>query len=275
MIPSRLIVVEGLAGSGKSTLARYLGDVLEARGISHHVVLEGELDHPADFESVAWMPRASFRVLCERHPADAASMIRVGVPQDSGFLIPYGKLRVAGATGDAALHDLAEHDIYDLPPDDYRRLALRRWQQFGRTAAAQPDVWVFDCCLLQNPITTLVFKHNVDVAIVREHIRQVIDAVAELKPLVVHLNSGDIRATLDRIVPQRPLEWWNSFVSYHTEQAYGQAHRLHGIDGTVQALQDRRRMEEDLLAALPIQSVCLDTSQGWEEARAALADLIT
>lgn len=275
MITSRLIVVEGIAGSGKSTLARHLGDLLAGRGIPHRVVLEGDLDHPADFESVAWLPQSGFAALCDRHPVDAATMAGASVPYEGGVLIPYGKLQAAGSADQAALRELAAHDIYEQPADDFRRLALRRWQEFARIAAAEPDVWVFDCCLLQNPITTLVIKHNADDLVVRDHLRAVVDAVADLDPIVVHLNPGDIRATLDRVVPQRSATWWDYFVGYHTEQAYGRAHELNGIDGTVRALQARQLLEEDLLASLPIRSIRIDTSAGWAAARTALADLIS
>jgi len=65
---SRLIVLEGVAGSGKSTLARFVGDLLAARGAPHRVVLEGDLDHPADYESIAWLPEPAFADLLDRHP---------------------------------------------------------------------------------------------------------------------------------------------------------------------------------------------------------------
>ena len=135
-------------------------------------------------------------------------------------------------------------------------------------------MWVFDCCLLQNPITTLVMKHDVDVHVVGEHIRMLVEAVVDLQPIVVYLNPGHIRAALDRVIPQRPAAWWDHFVSYHTQQAYGRKHGLQGADGVVRALQARRRLEEDLLARLPIRSVRIDTSQGWDAARSALVELI-
>ena len=231
------------------------------------MVLEGDLDHPADFESVAWMSQSGFAALCDRHPVDAASMARVCVPYEGGVLIPYGKLHAAGSADQAALREASRHTTSTSSPqttsDD---LALRRWQEFGRIAAAEPDVWVLDCCLLQNPITTLVMKHNADDLVVRDHLRAVIDAVADLDPIVVYLDPGDIRATLDRVVPQRSASWWDYFVGYHTEQAYGRAHELNGIDGTVRALQARQRLEEDLLASLPIRSIRIDTSAGWDAA---------
>jgi adenylylsulfate kinase-like enzyme len=63
MTQSRLIVIEGVARAGKSTLARYAGDLLKARGAPHHGIVEGDLNHLADYESVAWLPSGSFRAI--------------------------------------------------------------------------------------------------------------------------------------------------------------------------------------------------------------------
>lgn len=176
--------------------------------------------------------------------------------------------------GASALDDLATHDIYELPEPTYRRLALQRWQAFGKQASAEPDIWVLECCLLQNPITTLLVKHNCDEWVIREHIGAVIEAVSALDPIVVHLYQDDIRAALDRVIAQRPTDWCDFFVSYHTQQEYGLAHQLHGIEGTVQALAARQRLEEKLLMQLPVAAMRIDTSAGWDDAKSILRELI-
>ena len=50
---TKLILVEGLPGSGKTTTAVFVADWLKEHGMETAVFLEGSLDHPADFESVA------------------------------------------------------------------------------------------------------------------------------------------------------------------------------------------------------------------------------
>lgn len=271
---SRLIVLEGVAGSGKSTLARFVGDLLATRGAPHRVVLEGDLDHPADYESTAWLPQPEFAGLLDGHPLDAGPIADLATEFDGGFLVPYGKLRAGGVVSASALDDLSARDIYELPEPTYRRLALERWRAFGKRAAAEPDTWILDCCLLQNPLTTLLVKHNCEEQVIREHVRQVIEAVSALDPIVVHLHQDDIRATLDRVITERPAEWRDSFVRYHTQQEYGKAHHLHGIEGTVQVLAARQRLEEDLLMDLSVASLRLDMSAGWDDARTRLRALV-
>ena len=92
---SRLIVVVGVAGAGKSTLARYVGDLLKARSAPHHVIVEGDLDHPADYESVAWLPEPSYADLLDRHPSDAGPIQGSAEPHDGGLLVPYGRRRTS------------------------------------------------------------------------------------------------------------------------------------------------------------------------------------
>ena len=271
---SRLIVLEGIAGSGKSTLTRFVGDLLAARGAPHRVVLEGDLDHPADYESIAWLTQPAFADLLGRHPLDASPIADLATAFDGGLLVPYGELRASGLVSESALDDLSARDVYELPEQTYRRLALARWQAFGKRASAEPNTWVLDCCLLQNPLTTLLVRHNCEDPVIREHLRLVIEAVSALDPIVVHLHQGDIRATLDRVISERPVEWRDSFVRYHTRQEYGKAHLLHGLEGTVQALAARQRLEEELLMDLPVVSVRIDVSSGWDDARTRLRALL-
>lgn len=274
MTQSRLIVLEGVAGSGKSTLARYIGDLFEARGAAHHVIVEGDLDNPADYESVAWLSKPAYADVLDRHPLDAGLIQSCAEPHDGGFLVPYGVLRNAGLASASALDDLSGQDIYELPEPTFRRLALQRWQAFGKRASAKPDVWVLDCCLLQNPITTLLMKHNCHERVIREHIQAATEAVSALEPVVVHLHQDDIRATLDRVIAERPTAWRDFFISYHTQQEYGRAHQLHGIEGTVRALTARQRLEEELLRQMPVTAVQIDISGGWDDAKHILRKMI-
>ncbi|TFC66174.1 hypothetical protein [Cryobacterium sp. TMT2-4] len=148
MIRSRLIVLEGVAGSGKSTLASYIADLLHARGVRCHLIVEGCLDHPADYESAAWLSGPEYAHFLEQHASDGDPIERSAEPHDGGFLVPYGKLQAAGLVGTPALDALAAYDVYELAEPIYRRLVLQRWQAFAKRASAEPDTWVLDCCML-------------------------------------------------------------------------------------------------------------------------------
>lgn len=60
---SKLILIEGLPGSGKSTTARLVHEILMQKGIESELFCEGDLDHPADYESVAFL-RMTSGIVC-------------------------------------------------------------------------------------------------------------------------------------------------------------------------------------------------------------------
>lgn len=239
------------------------------------LVLEGDVDHPADFEQVAFLDGHRYEDMVTRYP-EAASTLREHLLVDGGdHLVSYGRARRSrpSALSPGLLAELAAHDVYETPPDTFRRLALRRWQLFAARALAERRTWVFDCCFLQNPLTVLLARHDVDPEVVRDHVRAVAATVRELAPVVVHLESADLRATLERAARARPPAWWEFFVEYHTRQAYGRGRGLSGVDGTVAFLRERTALERELLSELPLDLVRIDTSNGWDDAERALRDL--
>ncbi|MCY1692417.1 hypothetical protein OVA29_19285 [Exiguobacterium sp. SL14] len=52
---TRLFLVEGLPGSGKTTTAETLTPLLQEQQINTRLHIEGDLNHPADYESVAYL----------------------------------------------------------------------------------------------------------------------------------------------------------------------------------------------------------------------------
>ncbi len=51
----KLFLVEGLPGSGKTTTAEALTRLLQEQQINTRLHIEGDLNHPADYESVAYL----------------------------------------------------------------------------------------------------------------------------------------------------------------------------------------------------------------------------
>jgi tRNA uridine 5-carbamoylmethylation protein Kti12 len=66
---SRLILVEGIPGSGKTSTANFIQKWLDEHGFANRLFLEGDLDHPADYESVAYFSRPEYAQFLIDHEA--------------------------------------------------------------------------------------------------------------------------------------------------------------------------------------------------------------
>lgn len=60
---TKLILVEGLPGSGKSTTAGMIYKILKKQKVTAELFMEGNLDHPADYEGVAYFTENEFEDL--------------------------------------------------------------------------------------------------------------------------------------------------------------------------------------------------------------------
>ena len=77
---------------------------------------------------------------------------------------------------------------------------------------------------------------------------------------------------LEAAAAERPAEWLDLVVRYHTEQGYGLARGLRGFDGLVEFMRHRREVELELLPRLPVTTFRADVSDGdWDTHYAALA----
>jgi hypothetical protein len=140
---------------------------------------------------------------------------------------------------------------------------LQRWRDFTARAAGEERVYVFECCFLQNPITTLLARHDLPPEAVRAHVLALAEVVAPLAPRLVYLAQGDVAAGLEAIRRARPPEWAAYVTAYLTEQAYGRAHGLSGFGGVIDFYARRQAFELDLLHQLPLESLVLRDDAGW------------
>jgi hypothetical protein len=250
---TKLILVEGLPGSGKTTMAEFIRDGLAQRGQAPRLYPEGDLDHPADYESVACLSAAEYASVLEAFP-ECRERLRAQVETrgDEQF-VGYRKLaQLAGpAWPEALLNRLRAHEIYEQPPEKFRRLLAARWQAFADRAAGENNVYIFECCFLQNPLTMLLGRHAEPVGAAQAFVLQLAQIVRPLQPALIYLDAGRVRPTLKRVAKTRPPEWLEFVIGYHTQQGHGQAHGWKGFDGLVKFYEMRQAIEVDLLPRLP------------------------
>ncbi|MBQ8554791.1 MAG: hypothetical protein IJ438_02850 [Clostridia bacterium] len=229
---TRLYVVEGLPCSGKSTAAARLAEMLRVRGRRVCCVDEGTLEHPADYEFHAWR---------------------------DGQVIPLAGLM------EEALRELLPFKIYDgLPWETEAPVMLDKWREFVRTVEADTD-YVFNCCLLQNPMCETMMRFGMSEEESAAHIRQIAEIIRPLSPVVVYLHTADPAAAVRACAKERP-GWLEAVMDYHVNGAYGRRIEASGFAGYIACLEERQRREVRILAELPLSGhVCHDPRKNLTE----------
>lgn len=275
MTDTKLILVEGLPGSGKTTMARFIAGWLEQQGVQTDLFLEGNVDHPADFEFVARLDEQEYADLKARFPAEVgfleSQVRRVG----GDVFFRYRAMQETNSHLSPALAAaLARYEIYELPAAVYRRLLRERWQRFASRAAGGEVTYVFECCFLQNPLTMLLGRHDEGVSEVRAFVLELAAAVEGLQPRWVYLQRGDVSSTLRQAAQSRPREWLDFVIAYHTQQGHGKAQGWQGFEGLVQFYEMRQAVELALLPRLPFAGLLVNHA-GWAADQARVAEFLT
>ncbi|CEG28550.1 hypothetical protein [Bacillus sp. B-jedd] len=254
-----LILVEGLPGSGKTATAGFVKEILDECGGEARLFLEGDLDHPADMESVAFLSEGDFSILQNQYGELFAGFTR---ESNSGFLVFYGKMRRAHEDGipEELLAQLAKHDVYELSFAKNRSVITENWKRFADKAAVGDTIYVFECAFIQNPVTVGMIKYGEDEVAVQTYIELLAKAVEPLEPLLVYVGQQDIEASFRKAADERPAEWLRFFTDYYTSQGYGKTHRLEGLEGAIEILKARQTLETAIYNQLSINKTIIDNT---------------
>lgn len=275
---SKLILLEGIPGSGKSTAAINLQSFLESNGIPSRFWREGDFDHPADFEGIARLSKASYQELISFHPELSELFEKYTSIRGDDYLLKYRKLQSLHPQqiDQSLMDELSRLDVYDgLPMEEYCRLALDRWQDFCKAAKDSDEVTMLECVYLQNPLTVMLARHDADPQIVRQQIERITDVVRDLNPLVIYLHPQNVEEALQHVRAERPKDWADFVIWYLTGQDYGKAHNLSGYEGVIQFYAMRQKLEVELLQSLPIhQTVIEHSGSEWERCNAEIVNFI-
>lgn len=242
---TKLIIVEGLPGFGKSTIAQLVSDILTEMNIEAELFKEGNLDHPADYDGVAYYANSEFESLLS-FTAEFRDILSVRASkQGHGFLLFYRKIEeeLGIKFPDELLSEMTKNDIYELPLDQHMELITGNWEIFTKGALNSQRVYVFECCLIQNPVTMGMIKYNSPEEKVINYVIRLAKTIACLNPLFIYIGQNDLEFSFSKAVKERPKEWSDGFIDYYTGQGYGKAHGYTGLDGTIQVLQARAELE--------------------------------
>jgi hypothetical protein len=274
---TKLILVEGLPGSGKSTTAGMIRHILAEQKFNAELFCEGNLDHPADYEGVAYFTEEEFeKLLLESGNLSQIFKSQVIVKRGR-MLLPYMKLKneLGGEFPDELLAEISKKDVYELPLVENIAVISESWEEFAKQAEAEDKVYVFECCFIQNPVTVGMIKYGASAETSIDYVKKLADAVKNLNPLLVYVKQEDIDRSFRKAVTERPEEWFNGFVRYYTSQGYGLKNQLQELNGTIEVLKARQELEFSILEQLSIPKVVVDNSSfDLEEHRERLVEIL-
>ena len=208
---SRLILVEGIPGSGKTSTATFIQKWLDERGFPNCLYLEGDLDHPADYEGVAYFSRPEYERFLSDHGTSRNLLEQFSSFNGGDCFVAYRKLEQVhnDVLPEGLVDELARRDVYEAPTADlYCRLVMDRWKAFTEAACQGEITYIFECCFLQNPLTMLVAKYNAPASATIKQIQSMMEVVKPLNPILINLYQKNTRSALEKIVAQRE-PWWH------------------------------------------------------------------
>ncbi len=264
---TRLFIVEGLPGSGKTTTAEALTRLLQEQQTNTRLHIEGDLNHPADYESVAYLTLNEWADFQSKYAS--LDVLRFTEVFNDDVLISYRQWQSEQDVPEAALTFLQARDIYELPFELYQSLIFKKWEAFVDQALTTDTTYVFECCFLQNPLTMGLIKYDLPAAMLRAFIERIATIITPLHPVLIYVDQPDVERSFRKALNERPTEWADGFVSYYTEQAYGVNHSLSGVKGTIAILQARQALERQLFELLPFRVEVFKNEDFSVEARQA------
>lgn len=265
---TKLILIEGNPGSGKTTTAGTLSQFLSDKGIEHVLYLEGDLNHPADFESVACLTEQEYSELLKKYTDHSSFLQTITEIKDSFYFIPYAKykLEYTDSFPDALYDMLESFDVYKLPIDRYAQVILNRWKYFSEEVEKQNKVFIFECAFLQNPINTFLARDDRAKSEIIAYLSQLAKTIEKLEPIILYYHQDNVKETLDRVVKTRSKEWLDFVTWYWTGQEYGKNRGLKGYEGVISYLQDKKQLDLKILKTININHLLLDNSSyDWEQ----------
>lgn len=276
LLNSRLIIVEGIPGSGKTTTAKFLESQLQQDGLNPKLFQEGNLDHPADYEAVACFSQQEYVQFLAEHQKQEAFIRSITIKEQQDYFVRYRAAYLQDKEGfaDELLHRFEAHDVYNLPQERYQEVILNKWKAFMEQVE-ENDFYIFECCFLQNPISTMLARDNAPRNKIKEMIKQIAAIIAPLNPIIIYYQQSDIKQTLQRVIDKRSEQWINFFTWYCAEQEFGKAHHVSGIDAIHTFLEIRKEIELEVLEEIPLKSYVINNSNyNWDKAYEQISKLV-
>ncbi len=264
----RLVQFEGLPGSGKSTAAQRTAELLTREGFAVSLSGEGDTSHPADFESAALLTDAELSNQCRLCPSCRSAILQHMQLIDDQIIINYGSLFASLPERPSweMVEFFTSRDVYNLPLRQFLAMTRSKWRIFAKNAVKNQQTHIFECCLLQNQVTTLMAVHDTPYDTILAQLQAILTNVSQLSPRVIFLQQANVDESLRAVIAERPRQWSEFVIAYVTGQAYGKRHNLsRDAEGMVQFYREMQDIQLKLLEDLKVDYVIIPDTLDWEK----------
>lgn len=157
--------------------------------------------------------------------------------------------------------DIADYDFPDFKTE--RENILKKWQSFVNNVQ-EDTLYVFNCIFLQNPMCETMMRFGMSEEESLAYIAEIAKVIQPLCPVVIYIDQPNVRKTIDKVAKERPDEWLHAVIDYHVLQGYGKQNQLHGYDGYIKCLEERKKRELRILQKLDIDSYVVSSNISLE-----------
>ncbi|MGM2686624.1 hypothetical protein [Bacillus cereus group sp. BceL004] len=275
---TKLIIVEGLPGFGKSTTAQLINDILSQNKIEVELFLEGNLNHPADYDGVSCFNKFEFDRLLSNSGDFKEVLLKRVLKKGSNYLLPYRKIKneFGDQFSDELFNNISRNDIYELSFDKNVELIAGKWQNFAEIALEDDKVYIFECCFIQNPLTIGMIKYGEQKEKIINYVMKVAKIIENLNPMLFYVEQDNLEFSFRKALKERNPEWSTGIVDYYTNQGYGKEHNHSGVEGAIKVLEARRNLELEIFDMLKMKKEKINnTKYGIDSYRSMLKDKLT
>lgn len=275
---AKLIIVEGLPGFGKSTTAKLINEILSQNKIEVELFLEGNLNHPADYDGVSCFNKFEFDRLVSNSGDFKEVLLKRVLKKGSNYLLPYRKIKneFGDQFSDELCNDISRNDIYELPFDKNVELIADKWNDFAEIALEDDKVYIFECCFIQNPLTIGMIKYGEQKEKIINYVMKVAKIIENLNPMLFYVEQDDLEFSFRKALKERNPEWSTGIVDYYTNQGYGKEHNHSGVEGAIKVLEVRRNLELEIFDMLKMKKEKINnTKYEIDSYRSMLKDKLT
>ncbi|MEI5923981.1 hypothetical protein ACK3XG_12125 [Bacillus sp. TD10] len=275
---TKLIIVEGLPGFGKSTAAKLISEILSQNKIEVELFLEGNLNHPADYDGVSCFNKFEFDRLLSNSGDFKKVLLKRVLKKESNYLLPYRKIKneFGDQFSDELFNAIFKNDIYELPFDKNVELIADKWNDFAESALEDNKVYIFECCFIQNPLTIGMIKYGEQKEKIINSVMKIAKIIENLNPMLLYVEQDNLEFAFRKALKERTPGWSTGIVDYYTNQGYGKEHNHSGVEGAIKVLEARRNLELEIFDMLKMKKEKINnTKYEIDSYRSMLKDKLT